>query len=318
MVCDLDKKIRLNNITKHKSLYTWCLQETDESGEQVGRDLIPWAWSFNFTASELRLVQEFNFGERSSFDTDDSGGEEQPRFQDSETITGNLHPGLCTDGINLEDEPSFSMFGTDRRIAEFRLRITAVGVGVGEKEYCHVNGFVSFTFEIDFQDITHPDTVEIALGLSQERFDKLAGEISRKSVDVVRVRVSKVSGFYSEWSPSISTRNVKVLTRDDDQKVDIPEDCEIKLPKLGEVGEFGLTLVTRSMLNPKQSFATLNISKLFEDDYENYEEEREEPEDVKELLLAQIARNQVELLKLKTPVWLVTLFLGLLALSLLL
>lgn len=314
----LDKKIRLNNQTKHESLYSWCLQEIGDNGEQIGRDLIPWEWSFHFTASELLLNQSFKFGELSIFE-DEEEKEEDTTFKDSEVITANLHPGVCDDGKRLESDPRFSMFGTDRGITDFSLRVNAVYDG--KKEYCKVWGCVSFTSEIDFRYETTPDTVQIYLGLTKDKFDKLATLISNKTIDVVRVGVSKVSGFYSDWSPSISTDNVKVLVRGSEQKIDIPEGCEIEPPKLGDVGEFELTIITRSKLNPKQCFKALNITKLFEEDFEAYEEDEEEveveePEDVKKLLLAQIARNQLELLKLKTPVWLITLFLGLLLLSL--
>ena len=48
-----------------------------------------------------------------------------------------------------------------------------------------------------------------------------------------------------------------------------------------------------------------------------YEDEGEidEPEDVNKVLLAKIARNQAELLKLKTPVWVVAILLGMLLLT---
>lgn len=312
----LDNKIRLNNKTEYESLYSWCLQEINSEGIQVGRDLIPWSWSFHFTASELRLIQGFEFGEESFFEDDEKVSEnEDKEFQDTEVIIATLHPGICSDGKWLEDDPRFSMLGTDRAITDFSLRISAVDEG--EKEYCNVWGCVSYTSEIDFRDETTPDTVQIYLGLSKERFDKLAKLISSKTIDVVRIGVSGVSGFYSDWSPSITTNSVKVLARGSEQKIDVPEGCEIEPPRLGDVRKFDLTLITRAKFNLKQNFNTLNISKIFEDEYEVYEEEEEvvEPEDINNLLLTQIARNQAELIKLKTPVWFATILLGILLLT---
>jgi len=302
----LDNEIRLNNKTENESLYSWCLQEINSEGTQAGRDLIPWNWSFHFTASELRLIQGFEFGEESFLDDDEKV---------SEVITATLHPGICTDGKWLEDDPRFSMLGTDRTITEFSLRISAVDEG--EKEYCNVWGCVSYTSEIDFRDETTPDTVQIYLGLSKERFDRLADLISSKTIDVVRIGVSRVAGFYCDWSPSITTNSVKVLARGSEQEIDVPEGCEIEPPRLGDVEKFDLTLITRGKFNLKQNFNTLNISKIFEDECEVYEEEEEivEPEDVNKLLLTQIARNQAELLKLKKPVWFAAIFLGLLLLT---
>jgi len=312
----LDNEIRLNNKTENESLYSWCLQEINSEGTQVGRDLIPWNWSFHFTASELRLIQGFEFGEESFLDDDEKVSEDENKeFQDTEVITATLHPGICTDGKWLEDDPRFSMLGTDRTITEFSLRISAVDEG--EKEYCNVWGCVSYTSEIDFRDETTPDTVQIYLGLSKERFDRLADLFSSKTIDVVRIGVSRVAGFYCDWSPSITTNSVKVLARGSEQEIDVPEGCEIEPPRLGDVEKFDLTLITRGKFNLKQNFNTLNISKIFEDEYEVYEEEEEivEPEDVNKLLLTQIARNQAELLKLKKPVWFAAIFLGLLLLT---
>lgn len=312
----LDKKIRLNNHTEYKNLYSWCLQEIDDDGDQVGRDLIPWDWSFYFTASELRFSHGLEFRQLFTFGDDEEEGKEAT-LKSGEVIFANLHPGVCDDGERLKDDPSFSMFGTDRAITEFSLRITVIDDD--QKEHCSVWGSPSYTYENDFRTETNPDTVQIHLGVSKEKFDKLAALISNTKIDVCTVRVSKVAGFYSDWSPSISTDSVKVLTRGSEQNIEFPEGCEIDPPRLGEVGDFDLTLTTRCELNPKQSFKTPNISKLFEEDFEAYEEdevEAEAPTDIQKLLLAQIARNQQELLKLKTPVWLITLFLGLMLLSL--
>jgi len=283
----------------------WCLQEVEDNGEQVGPELIPWRLSLYFTASELRLIQGIKGNKRGDI-----------LFQDSERITANLHPGLCTDGERLKYGAKFSMFGTDREITEFAVSITTVDED--EEEYCRALGCLSYMTDITGEYTREPDAVDIYLGLSEKRFDKLAGLISNKTIDVVRLRLKDVSGFYSQWSPDIFTDNVKVLTDASEHEIDTPEGCETEIPKLGDVGKFNLELTTRSKLNPKQSLESLNISKLFEDDFELFEveEEIEEPEDVSKLLLEQISRNQLELLKLKTPVWLITLFLGLLLFSL--
>ncbi|MCZ6802792.1 MAG: hypothetical protein O7D86_02355 [Proteobacteria bacterium] len=117
-----------------------------------------------------------------------------------------------------------------------------------------------------------------------------------------------MSGFYSDRLPSVKTDSVKVLASDSEQEISRPEGCEIDPPELGDVRKFDLTVMTRCKLNPKQNFKTLNISKLFEDDVEMYEEEEEieEQEDVTKLLLTQIARNQAQLIKF---VWFVAIFL---------
>jgi hypothetical protein len=54
-----------------------------------------------------------------------------------------------------------------------------------------------------------------------------------------------VDGFYSEWSPSISTRDVKVLTRGKEQKITLPNSHKFDPPRLGNVGEAELYINRR-------------------------------------------------------------------------
>ena len=303
----LEKQIRLNNKTKYQSLYSWCLEEIDDTGEKTDRDWIPWKWRFYFTVSELRLDQSLRL---------DDEQDKAKGFEESQIIAGNLHPGICTDGKYLEDDPRFSMLGTDREITDFGIRIHAISGD--ESEYCKIFGFVSYTSEIDFYEQTEPDFIQITVGLSEDKFNQLANLISNKMIDVARINVSKVSGFYSEWSPDITTRSVKVLTsQKKDQKVIMPEGCKIDPPSLGKVGEFELTLITRCKLFPKQNFETLNISKLFEeeDDFSEEEIQIDEHEDINKLLLTAIVQNQLEILKLRVPIWIIAILLVILVLS---
>jgi len=309
----LDRKIRLENSTENTSLYPWCIQELDDEGNQIGTDLIPWEWSFYFTASELRLNQGLEYGELSLFK--EQGSEENKEFKDTEIITATLHPGICVDGKWLEDDPDFSMFGTDRIISEFTLRIYKDD----ENEHCQITGGVSYTSEVDFRDETNADFIEIYLAVSEERFNRLSELISNKKVDIARVSLSNISGFYSEWSPSISTRRVKVLSRGSEHDPEKIEGCDIEPPRLGDVGKFDLNLTTRCKLNPKQDLSTLNISKVFVDDIDLYENEIEEvpekPEDVTNLLLAKIVQNQSEIARLGRPLWLLVFLSGLLLIT---
>jgi len=209
------------------------------------------------------------------------------------------------------------MFGTNRTITEFSLRIFKVNDD--SEEQCSVWGGVSYTSEIDFHNETHPDTIEIHLALTNANFNKLAKIISNKSVDVIRVGISRVSGFYSNWSPLSTTNCVKVLTCESEQEVIRPDGCDVFIPRLGEVGKFELSLITRCKLDPKQNFKTLDISKLFESELEFNEEENEceieEQETEPKLIMAQIAHNQAEIIRMKKPIWLIVILLGMILLS---
>jgi hypothetical protein len=169
---------------------------------------------------------------------------ENRSVEDSETITATLHPGMYVDGQWLQDDIAFSMFGTERIIRNFKLRIHKLEDEINN-EGCSLWGCVSYTTEIDFRDETTDDIVEIDLRLSQKRFNSFAEIIKYQRADVVQLRLQRAFGFYSEWSPSISTDSIKILAADDVQKIVFPEKCNIKPPRLGEVGEFELTLVQR-------------------------------------------------------------------------
>lgn len=308
----LEKQIRLKRRAKDERLYSdfhgaWCLEEIDDTGEKTGRDWIPWKWRLYFSVSELCLNQGFSL---------DNEQDKIQGFEESKVITGNLHPGICNDGKYLQDNPWFSMLGTDRRITNFGIRIHAICNN--ESEYCNIEGFISYTAEIDYHKETEPDYIVINLGLCETKFNQLANLISNKMIDVATINMRRVSGFYSVWRPSNETCSIKVLAPDsNEQKIIMPEGCKVNPPRLGEVGEFGLHLITRCKINPKQNFDVLDISKLFEeeDDFSEEEIQIDEHEDINKLLLTAIVQNQLEILKLRVPIWIIAVLLAILVLS---
>ncbi len=259
----LEREIRLSEESQH----TWSLQEFDKDGSKVGDDRIPWNGLY-FTASELRLISQIKL-ERPHKSNDE---EENKVIEESEIISAILHPGVCGDGQSLQDDVSYTMFGTDRRIKNFGMYIEKIETE-DVNERCTLWGCVRYTMEIDFNYETTDDTVQILIYLSPERFKSLAEIIKMQRADVVQVRLRKVSGFYSAWSPFIKTERVKVLARADNQKIVFPEGCDITPPELGEVGEFSLSITQRNKANPKQD---LNIYKLFEEQDKALEDTWEE------------------------------------------
>ena len=241
----LEREIRLSEESEYVNLYSWSLQEFDKDGNKIGIDQIPWKWSIYFTASELRYIRSIHIEQ--SYNSEEAEKENKP-VKDSETIIATLHPGICVGGQRLQNDVAFSMLGTGRIIRNFMLRIQKLEDG-NNHEGCSLWGCVSYTTELDFRDETTDDAVEIYLGLSQKRFNSLAEIIKYQRADVVQLRLQRASGFYSEWSPSISTDSVKVLTAYDEQIIVCPEKCDIKPPRLGEVGEFELTIVQRCDYN---------------------------------------------------------------------
>ena len=72
--------------------------------------------------------------------------------------------------------------------------------------------------------------------MKPETFARYAAKVAYGLVDEMILSVGSVAGFYSEWSPSISTRNVKVLTHGSEQKIALPNGHHVELPRLGHVG----------------------------------------------------------------------------------
>jgi hypothetical protein len=98
------------------------------------------------------------------------------------------------------------MFGTDRAIKSFQLDIHPIA-DPAEQESCKAWGSVSYTSEIDFRDETVDDCIVFYLFVKPETFARYAAKIAHGSVDEMILSVGSVAGFYSEWSPSISTPN---------------------------------------------------------------------------------------------------------------
>lgn len=306
----IDHEVRLSEDSEHKSLYSWSLQEFSKDGKKIGSDQIPWAWNLYFTASELRYNKSIRL---ELADKTDGKAELYKPAEESESLSATLHPGICQDGEWLERQTTFSMFGTNRRIENFTLGIYRLD-DADSNERCNVWGCVSYTTDIDFHNETMDDVVIIHIWLSSKKFDDLREMARNQSVDMVQVRLGGVSGFYSEWSPSISTNTVKVLASGEEQTVVCPIGCEIAPPRLGTVGQFELSAARRSRLNPKQDLRPVDIGKLFAEKSEEQEsalieESVRELTDRNSVMLAQLDKAEHAVRRLSTPLWIIVILL---------
>ena len=137
------------------------------------------------------------------------------------------------------------MFGTDRSIQSFQLDIHPVTDPAKRQEGCSAWGSVSYTAEIDFRNDTTDDCLNFYMFVKPETFARYAAKIAHGLVDEIILSLGSVAGFYSEWSPSISTNNVKVLTKGSEQNIGLPASVEFEPPRLGEVGEAQLYINRR-------------------------------------------------------------------------
>lgn len=286
----------LSEDSEYKNLYKWSLQELDEESAKIGRDLIPWHWGLDFTATELSyhdgLTIEPDYG---------SDGEEMPIVtRNSRSIRAKLRPGSPHEW-HRNRQPSYSMFGTNRTITAFELWIEPLADGE-EQDRCRAWGSVSYTMDIDFRDETTDDAVTFHLYVRPETFEHYVRTVRAAEVDAAVLYVKRVAGFYSDWSPGISTDSVKVLTEyEKDHPVEIAEGCEIVPPRLGEVDEVSLTLVRKLTL--EQPASELDE----DDDWQDEDEFAEAPPD-KALVAAQHsakanAQAVALLTSLRTAAW---------------
>ncbi|RWD01425.1 MAG: hypothetical protein EOS58_25450 [Mesorhizobium sp.] len=233
MEYNIDRRVIFDQDSEFKSLYEWSLQEVDADGKKVGRDQIPWVFTLSFTAIELTL------GDTLAIKPDFQEGSEDKKMamHEKQFIFAKLQP---TDRGRFPRATTYSMFGTDRAISNFQLHIMPLAEGE-KQERCIAWGVVSYTAEIDFLDETVGDSMGFYLIVRPETFARYAEKVAARAVDEVVLHVGRVAGFYSDWSPSIFADQIKVLADYKDQKIEIPTNCKIIPPRLGEVMEAELS-----------------------------------------------------------------------------
>lgn len=291
----LDNKVRLSTDSKHSKLYSWSLQEFDHDGKQIGRDQVPWFWSLYFEAVDLKNHFALEIKENLS----DENGEGAIGPTDvREIITASLRP-QSSDGSAC----SYSMFGTQRNLDRFDLTIYKLAEGKTEKSMTW--GSVSYTSELDFQDVTQQDQIGFELQLSPDHFNKILNLITLSSANQLVVRLSKVHGFYSEWSPSIRTHQIKILANRDDQGIEIPQHCQVDPPVLGYVGEFYISLGQNQKLD-----SILSLDDEVEDEVEDQDSHKLEEDETKDVgtnenVLSLLQNLEKRVFILSIPLWII-------------
>jgi hypothetical protein len=236
-----DRKVILSEASEYKSLYEWFVLELGDDKRKEGRPLIPWNWSLYFIATDIKLSHNVKSSDRYTRTED----VEIVEVEEHAIITATLTP---SKGRRWRPT-TYSMFGTDRHITDFT--VTVYLAADGEKEGCSVWGCPSYTAEIDFRNETTPDVICFYMTLRRDKFERLARMVTDRSIDQAALRVGGVSGFYSDWSPEISTDFIKVLTPDTkSHRVEIPEGATITPPRLGEVHKFEFYTTCETKFRP--------------------------------------------------------------------
>ncbi|MFD1766667.1 hypothetical protein ACFSAG_07405 [Sphingorhabdus buctiana] len=236
---DVDLKVSLETDTKHQSLYKWCLKETNENGDQVGVDLIPFFWSSYFHSTHLEIHSFVSSKANFSFDGSKLNEIEAHNFTKKDLIFARLASGNYRDD-DWRAPPSISMIGSTRKVENISLRINRTPDGA--QESCTVWGSLAYDSEVDFRNEKTEDTIEISLYLENDNFDSLFDLIRSSQIDRLSLSLSQVQGFYSEWSPSISTRRIKVLANLSDHGIEVDDEWKERIPSLGRVGEVSIAV----------------------------------------------------------------------------
>jgi hypothetical protein len=187
-----------------------------------------------FLATSCSLTDRFEIGGR--FST----SEDTPEIETDQVIRMTLQPGTWRNGKLLKNV-TFSMFGTKRTIRHFTLEISPLA-DPEKEERCAALGSVSNTYEIDFRKETSDDCLWFYLYVKPETFARYVALIDQGAIDTVFFSIGSVDGFYSDWSPSISTNRVKVLLTGEEHKIDLPPSFQGELRRLGRVRDARLQL----------------------------------------------------------------------------
>ena len=298
----LERKIIANYEPEHKPLYDWCLNELDSTDKKIGRDLIPWIWTLYFYAKTLKVFRLTSINKNY-----DSNHENDTLTKQNVIIAGTMQSGVCRDDNEITDCARYSMFGTQRVIDTFNFSISQTPDD--EEERCTLYAIPSYEIEVDFRRSIEPDSLGFDVHLRKDKFLELVRLVENNLVQSINITVSSVSGFYSNWSPSISTNSIKILSSYHEILNNNSEKFQPKTVE--EVGDFSINFISfRDLdLKPLNSIPPIPIST--EQQLENPVKDLGKPEEIEKQLQTQHneqLNNHILLSKkmisdLKIPLW---------------
>ena len=264
MKYNLDFALNFNDAPEHKSLYKAAIFEINDDGSRASDDFIPWRFSLWFTAISAKYI----FGHQRM--TDD--------YETSELINIKIIPDPTAQRFL---GPTFSFFGTERLIEEFKLQVQP-----GDDEQLRLLAFPSYTYEgPEFLDETTSDEVVFIYTIKLGDFDRLKEMILGEKVSDISFHASGIDGFYSRWSPTITTDHIKIWSPHGPD-LEIPSDATGRWLKVGgdaSANEFSLNFGKEIRLAGGQ---------VTEDDHRSYEDD-ETANPLNAIDLSEPARTQM-------------------------
>ena len=176
-------------------------------GCPIGLDQIPWNWTLVFSATSCVLTDRLEIATQFSLKGE---SEDPPKIETDQIIRMTLRPGMQANG-EFVDDVTLSMFGTKRAIRHFTLEVRPIDDFLRRRNAALRGAAFLTRSEIDFRNETVDDCIWFYLYVKPETFARYVALIDQGAIDTILFNVGSVDGFYSEWSPSVSTDKVKVL-----------------------------------------------------------------------------------------------------------
>lgn len=238
MKVHLDRKLALVTDTG-TGLYNWAVSELGPGGRDSVRDKVPFGWGCYFHARSVEVLDSLDLRPRPS--RMDEPLSDELVAKGSHSIRASLVPGMGSARRDPHPVPSYSMFGADRPIQKIELEISPASAELPLG--CTCWGMVSYS---DRDDGDLEDLVIFSLAVSPAEYSRYEAKLTRGWANAITFGVSMVSGFYSDWSPEVHTRQIKVLTASaNDQPVSGSEGATITPNRLGRVGTSTLSVNSR-------------------------------------------------------------------------
>ena len=236
-------------------MYHWCLNEIGIDGKLQSRDLIPFRWGLYFTGTSLQVSTSVNVERDSKTD--------EIKSVKTTSIYGKFYSGICRDGENLSDDVEFSIFGTDRTVKNFSVTINETTDDM--QEACWLSAFPSYETEDDnFCKYFEDDFIGFQINLSKDKFKQLVNLIENRSIDSIKLITRNVCGIYSDWTPTTTTRSVKVLTTDN--VIDGADIKEFEGTTASLISDFNIEFTTQIPLNIKLNLPNVDFANEFSED----------------------------------------------------
>ena len=242
MEMERDFAVHYSTEIEHKSLYQWCLRQTQEDGTQEDRDLIPWFWSLTFEATEVSHSISYSKDWNGLDDSDEDEKEDVENVDTSETIHAKLIP---VERLSLP--PRYFMFGYRDAVEEISITVRRSS----NNTRCTAFGFAKYRSEIDFRYEDVPHHLGFDLRLAEDKFDRILQLMRPNTLDRFYFRVGKVDGFYSDWSPEITTNSIHILPNSCLEELSLEEHAD-RLPTLGKVRDCEIIVSRKIIVDQKK------------------------------------------------------------------